>query len=107
MRKQVLFAACLTLGSVDGATAQPVAPPSLGGQGAFGCIVFFIYVIFGPGMFLFELVGLARYYWLGKTSSNPSATIQWPEDPSEMKWLLAVGAAITMAPVVYGLLFGS
>lgn len=105
MRRQMLLAPCLTLGWVHGATAQPVAPPSLGGGGGFGCILFVIYVIFGPGMVLFQLVGLARYYWFGRTSSDPSATIQWPEEPSDMRSALVVGAVITIAPVVFGLMF--
>ena len=73
--------------------------------GSAGLIFFVMYVIFGPGMILFQLVALVRYYWLDKTNgSEPDALIQWPTDPSAMKSLLGVGTVITIAPVVYALL---
>ena len=51
--------------------------------GSTGLILFVMYVIFGPGTVLFQIIAMIRYHLLDKKDGSPrDATIQWrPLEP--------------------------
>lgn len=74
-------------------------------DGLFSLIIFVMYVIFGPGLFLFELASVFRYYVLGSTEAiKPEAIIQWATDPRAMKRGLGLASVITVVPMAWILL---
>jgi hypothetical protein len=75
-------------------------------SGSVGLILFVMYLIFGPGNVLFQLIALIRYYLLDKTYVAPEATIRWPTDPKEIRIYLVLGILVTVAPFAYSRLIG-